>query len=257
MPRKRFGQHFLADRSVVRRIVEAMDPQPGDRVAEIGPGLGALTGPLLERLPGLHVVEIDRDMVARLRAWEPPGRLVVHEGDALRFDFAALGPELRLAGNLPYNISTPLLFHVAEAGESLRDAHFMLQKEVVDRMVADPGTPEYGRLGVMLQLRFAMEKLFEVPPGAFVPPPRVRSAVVRLRPLGPGRLRPRDEALLARLVTQAFSRRRKTLRNALEGLLDEAGIARAGLDPAARPETVPPAGWVRAADAAGEPPARA
>ena len=164
LPRRRFGQNFLIDRSVIDRIVAAIAPRAGDVVVEIGPGLGALTGPMLGLIDRLHVIEIDRDIVARLEREFPRDRLVVHSGDALEFDFAALGSKLRLVGNLPYNISTPLLFHVADQGSIVRDGHFMLQKEVVDRMVAEPGGGEYGRLSVALQYRFAMEKLFEVPP---------------------------------------------------------------------------------------------
>ncbi len=246
--RKRFGQHFLADASYVRRIIEAVAPRSGELLVEIGPGLGALTAPLLERVERLHVVEIDRDIVARLRGQWPPERLVVHEGDALEFDFTTLGDGLRLVGNLPYNISTPLLFRVASLGERLRDAHFMLQKEVVDRMVASPGGGDYGRLSVMLQYRFAMDKLFEVPPGAFRPPPKVDSAVVRMRPLSPLPHVAADPDLFARLVTKGFTQRRKTLRNALSGILEAAELELLGIDPGARPETLPVAAWVAAAN---------
>ncbi len=246
--RKRFGQHFLADEACVRRIVEAVAPRPGERLVEIGPGLGALTAPLLDRVETLHVVEIDRDIVARLRELWPPERLVVHQADALEFDFAALGGRLRLVGNLPYNISTPLLFRVAALGDRITDAHFMLQKEVVDRMVAPPGGGEYGRLSVMLQYRFAMNKLFEVAPQAFRPPPKVDSAVVRMRPLDPVPEELADPALFAQMVTRAFTQRRKTLRNALAGLMDVRQMVSLGIDPGARPETLPVAAWVAAAN---------
>ncbi len=172
-PRKRFGQHFLVDQSAIRKIVDAVGPRPDELVVEIGPGLGAITLPLLERLAHLHVVEIDRDIAERLRSSQDTAKLTVHEADALRFDFASLGPNLRIVGNLPYNISTPLLFHIAAVTPSIRDCHFMLQREVVDRMVAAPGSKDYGRLSVMLQYRFAMGKILDVPPGAFRPPPKV------------------------------------------------------------------------------------
>jgi 16S rRNA (adenine1518-N6/adenine1519-N6)-dimethyltransferase len=246
--RKRFGQHFLVDAACVRRIVEAVAPQPHECVVEIGPGLGALTTPLLARVDRLHVVEIDRDIVAKLRAQWPPERLVVHEADALEFDFAALGNRLRLVGNLPYNISTPLLFRVAALGDRIADAHFMLQKEVVDRMVAMPGSTEYGRLTVMLQYRFAMHKLFEVGPEAFRPPPKVDSAVVLMRPLNPLPQAAADPVLFAQVVTRAFTQRRKTLRNALAGMLEPRQMALLGIDPGARPETLPVAAWVAAAN---------
>ncbi len=246
--RRRFGQNFLVSPGVIRNIVEAIAPRPDDRIVEIGPGLGALTGPLLERLDHLHVVEIDRDLIARLRERFPPGRLTIHEGDALQFDFGALGPGLRVVGNLPYNISTPLLFHLAAFADQVRDMHFMLQKEVVDRMVADPGTADYGRLSVMLQYRFDMERLFLVPPGAFDPAPKVDSAIVRLIPKPAAELTARDEALLAKLVLAAFGQRRKMLRNNLREFTDEAGLAAAGIAPTARAEELSVADYVRLAN---------
>lgn len=248
IPRKRFGQHFLADPFWVRRIVEAIAPRPGDLLVEIGPGLGALTEPLLAAVDRLHAVEIDRDIVARLEGSHPRDRLVVHAGDALAFDFGAVGSNLRLVGNLPYNISTPLLFHVASQAALVQDAHFMLQKEVVDRMVAAPGGSEYGRLSVMLQYRFAMAKLFDVPPGAFRPPPKVDSSVVRMVPHDPLPHPARDERLLGEVVTRAFTQRRKTLRNALSSHLTAPELDALGIDPGARPETLDVAAWVRAAD---------
>jgi 16S rRNA (adenine1518-N6/adenine1519-N6)-dimethyltransferase len=235
-PRKRFGQHFLASPGIVAKIVAAIDPQPGDTLVEIGPGLGALTEPLLARMPHLHVIEIDRDIVARLRAAHAPERLTVHEGDVLDFDFDTLPAPLRIVGNLPYNISTPILFHlVAQAGR-VRDMHFMLQREVVDRMVAAPSTPEYGRLSVMLQVRFAMARLIDVPPGAFRPPPKVDSAIVRLVPRTDAPAC--DHAALAKVVTAAFTKRRKTLRNALAGAVREDALSALGLDPQLRPENL-------------------
>lgn len=246
--RKRFGQHFLTDPNTIRRIVDAIDPKPGERVVEIGPGLGAITEPLLARVIHLDVLEIDRDIIAALRGRHDASRLTIHEGDALDFPLDTLGSDLRVVGNLPYNISTPLLFHLGAFASHLRDGHFMLQKEVVDRMVAHAGTSEYGRLSVMLQYRFLMVKLFHVPPGCFRPPPKVDSAIVRMVPRPPGELRALNENAFSRLVTQAFTRRRKTLRNALQGLLDETGIREAGLDAEARPETVDVDGFVSAAN---------
>ena len=197
-PRKRFGQNFLADSHYVTRIVAAVDPRPGDNVVEIGPGLGALTGALVDRAGTIAAIEIDRDLAARLRA-RFPDRLALHEADALSFDFATLGPRLRVVGNLPYNISSPLLFYLASFDEALCDIHVMLQREVVARMTALPATSDYGRLSVMLQARFAVTRLFTVPPGAFRPPPKVESAVARLVPLGADRPRIVDAALFARL----------------------------------------------------------
>ncbi len=249
-PRKRFGQHFLTDRHYVLRIVEAIDPRPGDAMVEIGPGTGILTEELAHVVEHLHVVEIDRDLAAGLRLRFAPGRVAVHEADALEFDFAALPGPLRVVGNLPYNVSTPILFRMAELAERLHDAVFMLQKEVVDRMVAEPASAEYGRLSVMLQYRFVMARALRVPPGAFTPPPKVESAVVRMRPLGPGRARARDEALFERLVASAFSQRRKTLRNAARAVLDASGYDRAGIDPGRRGETLSVAEFIALADAA-------
>jgi len=236
VPRKRFGQHFLHDRGVIAKIVAAIDPQPGDAMVEIGPGQGALTGPLLDRVSRLDAVEIDRDLAARLEA-DHPG-LTVHRGDALKFDFGLLPDRLRVVGNLPYNVSTPLLFRLVEFARRLRDAHVMLQREVVDRMVAAPSAPDYGRLSVMLQYRFEMRKLFEVKPGVFRPPPGVDSAFVRLAPRPTLALAATDEAALARVVTAAFTKRRKTLRNALAALIDEDALRALGIDPRLRPENL-------------------
>jgi 16S rRNA (adenine1518-N6/adenine1519-N6)-dimethyltransferase len=250
--RKRFGQNFLVSPGVIRNIVAAIAPRPGDCMVEIGPGLGALTEPLLAELGHLHVVEIDRDLIARLHQAYPPERLTVHEGDALEFDFAGLGSGLRIVGNLPYNISTPLLFHLAGYADVLRDMHFMLQKEVVDRMVAAPGGGDYGRLSVMLQYRFDMERLFLVPPGAFNPAPRVDSAIVRLLPRPRAALQARDEALLARLVGAAFGQRRKMLRNTLRELVAESQLEAVGVAPTARAEEIAVADYVRLANLLGE-----
>ncbi|GAB4178549.1 MAG: 16S rRNA (adenine(1518)-N(6)/adenine(1519)-N(6)) -dimethyltransferase RsmA [Rhodocyclaceae bacterium] len=252
--RKRFGQHFLIDRGVVRAIVAAIDPAPADRIVEIGPGLGALTIALLERVPHLDVIELDRDLAARLASAWPPERLTVHCGDALRFDFSALGPGLRVAGNLPYNISTPLLFCIAAHAPSIRDAIFMLQKEVVERMVAAPGSRVYGRLSVSVQCRFELEELFEVGPEAFRPPPKVRSAVVRMVPRPALAQAVRDETAFARILAAAFGQRRKTLRNSLRKELPESALVELGIDPGLRAEDLPVGDFVRLANRAALPP---
>ena len=248
VPKKRFGQHFLTDRHYLGRIVQAIAPQAGDTIVEIGPGTGLLTAELLARIPHLHVVEIDRELAAALRAAWPRDRLAVHEGDALAFDFAALPAPLRVVGNLPYNVSSPILFHVAAAADRIADCVFMLQKEVVDRMVADPGTEAYGRLSVMLQYRFAMAKVLDVPPGAFSPPPKVDSAVVRMEPLPATRPRAKDDRAFEAVVAAAFSQRRKTLRNAVRALVDAEGFTRAGIDPMRRGETLSVAEFIALAE---------
>ena len=243
--RKRFGQHFLHDSGVLKRIVEAVDPARGDAVVEIGPGEGALTRPLLECLDHLTVIEIDRDLAAGLAAEFPAGKVSVVVADALDHDFSVYPPGFRVLGNLPYNISTPILFHLARCADRVRDMHFMLQKEVVDRMVAKHSTPDYGRLSVMLQVRFAIKKLFNVAPGAFRPPPKVESAVVRLVPLNE-KLQC-DALLFEKIVREAFSARRKTLRNALP--LEPQDYVDLGIDPQLRPENLSPADYVRIARA--------
>ena len=237
-PRKRFGQNFLVDRSVIDRIVRSIDPQPLDRMIEIGPGHGALTRALLDRLPQLDVIEIDRDLAAELVREHDPQRLHVHVGDALKFDFATMGKRLRVVGNLPYNISSPLLFHLLGYADAIVDIHVMLQKEVVDRMVAKPGSADYGRLTVMLGQRFEIERLLRVPAGAFRPQPKVESAFARLRPRAVSPWHLDDSELFARVVTLAFGQRRKTLRNALAPLVDESVLQSAGIDPQARGETL-------------------
>jgi len=237
-PRKRFGQNFLIDDGIIHAIVNAIHPQAGETVVEIGPGLGALTKPLLERLPHLHAVELDRDIVTRLQRTWPAERLTVHSCDALKFDFGALGHDLRIIGNLPYNISTPLLFHLMEFAAHIRDMTFMLQKEVVERMVAEPSTPDYGRLSIMLQRRFHLEWLLDVPPTAFNPPPKVDSAVVRLIPKTPSEIVALDEALFARVVAAAFSQRRKTLKNTLGSLMKPEDFAALGVDAGKRAEAL-------------------
>jgi 16S rRNA (adenine1518-N6/adenine1519-N6)-dimethyltransferase len=248
-PRKRFGQNFLADPHYVARIVAAVDPKPGDNLVEIGPGLAALTGPLIERAGRIHAIEIDRDLAARLAGGFRPEKLALHVADALDFDFASLGPKLRVVGNLPYNISTPMLFRLALFAGVVADVTVMLQKEVVDRMTAAPATPDYGRLSVMLQAQFAVRRLFVVPPGAFSPAPKVHSAVARLVPLGEAKPRIDDEALFARIVAAAFGQRRKTMRNALADICDASALAAAGIDPGARGETLSVADFARLANA--------
>ena len=287
--RKRFGQHFLTDASVIDAIVSAIAPLPDDAMVEIGPGLGALTGPVLATLKHLHAVEIDRDVIARLTRRFPPARLTIHPGDALVFDFGALAAsaaspsavpgtaratdarsapdntgsspqtlggsasshgakKLRVIGNLPYNISTPLLFHLATFAERILDCHFMLQKEVVERMTAVPATKDYGRLSVALQYRFTMDAVLDVPPEAFEPPPKVDSAVVRMIPKPRAHMTACDEAAFGSLVTQAFSQRRKTLRNTLKGRVSDAQFAAAGIDPGARAEEIDVARFVALAN---------
>jgi 16S rRNA (adenine1518-N6/adenine1519-N6)-dimethyltransferase len=240
LARKRFGQHFLADRGVIDDIVAAIDPKPGEALIEIGPGLGALTLPMLERCQRLTVIELDRDLAARLRK---NTALEVIEADVLKVDFAALAPDrkLRVVGNLPYNISTPILFHLLPAAAVVIDQHFMLQKEVVARMAAAPGNKDYGRLSVMLQWRYHIEALFDVPPEAFEPPPRVVSAIVRMLPWPvPAAL---DAGLLEELVQVAFSQRRKLLRHTLGRWLEARGFAGA-FDVQRRAEEVPVAEYV-------------
>jgi len=235
---------------VLARIVDAIAPAREDVLVEIGPGEGVLTRALLERVPHLIAIEIDRDLAGQLEREFPPERLSVHCADALDFDFSTLPPRARIVGNLPYNISTPLLFHIADFAARLRDLHFMLQREVVERMVARHSTSDYGRLSVMLQVRFRMKKLFTVAPGAFRPPPKVESAVVRMEPSGEDELAKVDTKVFADLVRRAFSARRKTLRNAL-GLQAE-DFEALGLDPRLRPENLSPADYTRIARAVAQ-----
>jgi len=247
--RKRFGQHFLTDDAIIDAIVSAIDPREGEAVVEIGPGLGAMTGPLVERCRRLTVIELDRDLAAKLR--QRPALDVV-EADVLTCDFAALaqrlGQRLRVVGNLPYNISTPILFHLLGAVDHVVDQHFMLQKEVVERMAASPGGKDFGRLSVMLQWRYDIELLFDVPPESFDPPPRVDSAIVRMIPL-PG-MHAVDAKLLGEAVTVAFSQRRKMLRNTLGRWLDERGFS-GEFDLQRRAEEVPVADYLRLVEAIG------
>ncbi|MCW5633439.1 MAG: 16S rRNA (adenine(1518)-N(6)/adenine(1519)-N(6))-dimethyltransferase RsmA [Rubrivivax sp.] len=249
-PRKRFGQHFLSDESVVEAIVECIHPRPGEALVEIGPGLGAMTLPLLARAGALTVIELDRDLAARLR-----GRagLTVIEADVLAVDFAALASKaapapLRIVGNLPYNISTPILFHLLPVAGLVHDQHFMLQREVVERMAAEPGSKSYGRLSVMLQWRYRIEQVLAVPPAAFEPPPMVDSAVVRMCPLAEAAASAAQAACLSELVTIAFSQRRKLLRHTLGRWLRQRGYGGA-FDEQRRAEEVPVAEYVALARA--------
>jgi len=246
--RKRFGQNFLVDQGIIGAIISAIDPQSGDTVVEIGPGLGAITEPLMARLKHLHVVEIDRDLIARLKKQHTRERMSIHEGDALAFDFALIGKDLRLVGNLPYNISTPLLFHLAEYVDVVRDMHFMLQKEVVERMVAEPGNADFGRMSVMLQYRFYLEWLIDVPPESFDPPPKVQSAVVRLIPKPLSELTATSQEKLAQVVQTAFSQRRKMLRNTMKTLLADSDFIKLAIDPTRRPEDLSVEDYVRIAN---------
>ncbi len=247
--RKRFGQNFLTDERTIAAIIAAFAPARGQNVVEIGPGLGALTRELLAHLGRLQVVELDRDLAAALPLrLLNEGELVVHQVDALKFDFRPLatGPHsLRVIGNLPYNISTPILFHLLEQADAIADMTFMLQKEVVERMTAAPGSGDYGRLSVMLQYRCRVEWLLGVPPEAFSPPPKVDSAVVRLTPYSTLPHTCVDENRLQQLLTAAFNMRRKTLRNALRGQAEPEQLEAAGIDLALRPEDVDVATWVR------------
>lgn len=240
IPRKRFGQNFLTDQSVLESIIRAIDPQPEDDMVEIGPGLGAMTRLLSKSLNKLHVVELDRDLAKHLENNFARDKLTVHQADALQFDFSQLlppdGRKLRIVGNLPYNISSPLLFHLAQFVPHVQDQYFMLQKEVVERMVAEPGGKTYGRLSVMLQWRYRMELLFIVPPTAFDPPPKVESAIVKMIPIAaPMEC---EQGKLEQVVLKAFSQRRKVIRNCVAGMFTESDLIDAGINPQDRPESV-------------------
>ena len=244
--KKKFGQNFLVDEQIIGDIISAIRPEPEDHMVEIGPGLGALTRPLLKKLNHLHVVEIDRDIIARLQQDYPQdkakSKLTIHAGDALEFDIAILPAPLRIVGNLPYNISSPLLFHFSAYAERITDMHFMLQNEVVERMVAEPSTPAYGRLSVMLQYRFQMEKLLDVPPESFRPAPKVNSAIVRMIPLPASDISSEifveNEKLFSAIVRTAFGQRRKTLRNTLRSYLDEADFEKLEINAQLRAENL-------------------
>ena len=240
--RKRFGQNFLHDMRVIEGIISAIHPAKTDHLIEIGPGLGALTEPLLQSGASLDVVELDRDLVPKLqRQFVAYPQCKIHQSDALKFDFCALRvteQKLRVVGNLPYNISTPLIFHLLDQAHCIHDMHFMLQKEVVERLAAVPGNGDYGRLSIMVQYHCQVEMLFIVPPEAFHPAPKVESAIVRLTPYVQRPVSVCSEQVLAKVVSQAFNQRRKTLRNNLKGLIDAAGLEQLGIDPGRRPETL-------------------
>jgi 16S rRNA (adenine1518-N6/adenine1519-N6)-dimethyltransferase len=251
--KKRFGQNFLTDQGVIYSLVEAISPTTDDLMVEIGPGLGALTQPLLKRLNHLHVVEIDRDIISWMESFYPKDKITIHNSDALKFNFselAKLSPanKIRVTGNLPYNISTPILFHLLSNIDNIIDMHFMLQKEVVKRMVASPSSSEYGRLSVMLQYKLKMDYLITVPPEAFDPAPKVESAFVRCTPHAVLPHPAKDEALFAKIVTAAFGQRRKTLRNTLKGYLDDAGFNQLNIDSQLRAENLSVAQFVSIAN---------
>ena len=248
--RKRFGQHFLTDTGVIDAIIGAVAPRDNEVLVEIGPGQGAITRALADRAGALHAIELDRDLAARMRKeFDTDKNVTIHEADALNFDFSALGDSLRIVGNLPYNISTPLLFHLLGFRKRIIDMYFMLQKEVVDRMVAGPGSKTYGRLSIMLGCHFQIDALFDVDRSAFEPPPDVTSAVVRLAPLPAGTYVIANEERFSKLVAQAFSQRRKTIRNSLRKVADESKLRSVGIDPGMRPETISIANYVRLANA--------
>ena len=251
--KKRFGQNFLTDQGVITSLVEAISPKLDDLMVEIGPGLGALTKPLLQRLKLLHVVEVDRDIITWMQTeYSKPSyannTINIHNADALKFDFTSLGSNLRVTGNLPYNISTPILFHLLDNVNAITDMHFMLQKEVVERMVAEPSTPAYGRLSVMLQYRLQMDYLITVPPEAFEPAPKVESAFVRCVPHATLPFVANDEAMFSKVVLAAFGQRRKTLRNTLKGLLEDDGFANLQINSQLRAENLSVADFVAIAN---------
>lgn len=254
--RKRFGQHFLTDHNIIHKLVRHIMPRSDDLMVEIGPGQGALTRPLLDEVEHLHAVELDRDLITLLERQISPQRLTVHAADALRFDFRQLAPAqqhtLRVVGNLPYNISTPLMFHLIEQLEVVKDMHFMLQKEMVLRLTAAPGSKHWGRLGIMVQYHCQADYLFTVPPGAFSPPPRVDSAIVRLTPHGNLPYPATNYALFAQLVNQAFTQRRKAIRNGVKAYLTTAQIEATGIDPSTRPDALTLAQFVTLANAANK-----
>jgi 16S rRNA (adenine1518-N6/adenine1519-N6)-dimethyltransferase len=249
IPRKQFGQNFLTDGAIIQQLIEAIQPAQDDLMIEIGPGLGALTKPLLKHLRHLHAVEIDRDIIAWMQRTYPADHITIHNSDVLKFDFGSFNQPIRVVGNLPYNISSPILFKLLEHKHRIIDMHFMLQKEVVERMVAQPSTPEYGRLSVMLQYSLQMEYLITVPPEAFNPAPKVESAFVRCIPHAQLPYPATDEAVFSKIVTAAFGQRRKTLRNTLKGLLDDAGFAALGIDSQLRAENLGVAEFVAISNA--------
>ena len=248
LAKKRFGQNFLTDQAIITSLIQAINPQNDDLMVEIGPGLGAMTQPLIKHLNHLHVVEIDRDIISWMQGFYPAEKITIHNSDVLKFDFNHIGERIRVVGNLPYNISSPILFKLLENTQQIIDMHFMLQKEVVERMVAAPSSSEYGRLSVMLQYKLQMEYLITVPPDAFDPAPKVESAFVRCVPYATLPHPAKDEALFAKVVQAAFSQRRKTLRNTLKGLLDDAGFESLNIDSQQRAENLSVAQFVTIAN---------
>jgi 16S rRNA (adenine1518-N6/adenine1519-N6)-dimethyltransferase len=248
LAKKRFGQNFLTDQAIIQSLVDAISPKSDDLMVEIGPGLGALTQPLLKKLNALHVVEIDRDIIAWMQNTYAANKVIIHHSDVLKFDFTTIGERIRVVGNLPYNISSPILFHLLDNVDGIIDMHFMLQKEVVERMVAAPSTAAYGRLSVMLQYHLHMEYLITVPPEAFEPAPKVESAFVRCVPHSTLPFIAKDTALFAKVVMAAFGQRRKTLRNTLKGLLDDAGFSQLNIDSQLRAENLSVAQFVTIAN---------
>jgi 16S rRNA (adenine1518-N6/adenine1519-N6)-dimethyltransferase len=238
LAKKRFGQNFLTDKAIISSLIDAIAPQSDDIMVEIGPGLGALTQPLLTQLNHLQVIEIDRDIIQWMQQFYPANKITIHNSDVLKFDFSKVGDHIRVVGNLPYNISSPILFKLLENVQQIIDMHFMLQKEVVERMVAQPSTPAYGRLSVMLQYRLKMEYLITVPPESFEPAPKVESAFVRCIPHETLPYPAINEALFAKVVLAAFGQRRKTLRNTLKGLLDDTGFSELNIDSQLRAENL-------------------
>ncbi|NNE39125.1 MAG: 16S rRNA (adenine(1518)-N(6)/adenine(1519)-N(6))-dimethyltransferase RsmA [Gammaproteobacteria bacterium] len=237
--RKRFGQHFLTDQTIIKKIIDEMDFSPPGNIVEIGPGRGALTRSLLQHMEKLHVVEIDRDLIDYLNSFENADKLIIHNVDALKFNFCdAVGKDLKIIGNLPYNISTPLLFHLLEQISCINYMLFMLQKEVADRICGSPGTKAYGRLSIMVQSMCHASPLFDVEPQAFNPPPKVRSTIIKLTPLHNQSINPDSHEIFKHLVRLAFSKRRKTIRNALKGLADDDILETSGIEPGTRPETI-------------------
>ncbi|HAF00766.1 MAG TPA: 16S rRNA (adenine(1518)-N(6)/adenine(1519)-N(6))-dimethyltransferase [Methylophilaceae bacterium] len=248
LAKKRFGQNFLTDQAIITSLVNAIAPQANDLMVEIGPGLGALTQPLVRHLNHLHVVEIDRDIITWMQGFYSPDKITIHNSDVLKFDFTTIGEQIRVVGNLPYNISSPILFHLLDNVNQIIDMHFMLQKEVVERMVAAPSSAEYGRLSVMLQYRLQMEYLITVPPEAFNPPPKVESAFVRCIPYATLPYPALDETLFAKVVLAAFGQRRKTLRNTLKGILNDADFEQLNIDSQLRAENLHVAQFVAIAN---------
>lgn len=251
--KKRFGQHFLIDQQIVHAIVSNINPKPDDVIIEIGPGNGVLTKPIAQSKPNLHIVELDRDLIPTLeRKFSHYPNISIHQGDALKFDYSSIGKKLRIIGNLPYNISTPLMFHLIQFKNNIYDQHFMLQKEVANRLAASPGGKNYGRLSIMFGTYMDTYNLFDVPAKAFNPAPRVISSVVKIKPKSNNQIIIKNPAILSKIVTQAFSQRRKTLRNSLKGLISDKIMIEMDLSPSQRAEEVPILTWSKLANTINE-----